>query len=166
MTTAAAYLIVDGHSLIHGEPSWRRIHDRTPRKARELVVAALQRYQDASGERVVVVFDGQGSTSVEPRRPHGIQVIHAGSDETADAVIERLVSRYADRYRISVATDDRAEQTTVSAFGAESVFSIRLLLERLAGAERAAGTELARVRREASRGFGVRGDVADLGTGG
>ena len=98
------YLLVDGHSVIFAWPELRTLHVRRMAAAREALVKLLTDYQDQSGVRVVLVFDGRGvRTSEEAASPDGIQVFYASADRTADSVIERLVAKYAADYRITVA---------------------------------------------------------------
>ena len=52
------YLIVDGHSVIFAWPELRLQHGRRTGAARDELVRQLTAYQDASGIRVVAVFDG------------------------------------------------------------------------------------------------------------
>jgi predicted RNA-binding protein with PIN domain len=56
----ARYLIVDGHSVIFAWPEFRKLHERRSSLAREALVRQLRDYQDWTGVRVVVVFDGKG----------------------------------------------------------------------------------------------------------
>ncbi len=135
--------------MIFASDEWRGNHQRNTRLARNELAGLLTRYQDASGERVVLVFDGRGETVEEPRAPGGIQVFYAGSGETADDVIERLVAQHAERHRITVATDDIAERTTVEAFGAQWIGS-RGFLDRIARAERDFAETIRKLRRGSS----------------
>jgi predicted RNA-binding protein with PIN domain len=120
------YLIVDGHSAIFAWPELQRLHARRSSLARDALIKKLRDYQDHSGVRVVVVFDGTGASTTEASEPHSVQVFYSRSGQTADAVIERLASKYAGKYALTVATDDRLEQETASAFGADCI-SIELL---------------------------------------
>ena len=52
------YLIVDGHSIIFAWPALCKLHKRRPFLAREALINRLRDYQDWTGVRVVVVFDG------------------------------------------------------------------------------------------------------------
>jgi predicted RNA-binding protein with PIN domain len=127
------YLIVDGHSVIFGWPELRKLHGRRTLLAREELVKILTDYQDASGVRVVVVFDGKGEETSDDSAAGGIQVFYSSSSQTADGIVERLVAKYADRHEITVATSDLLEQQTVSAFGAVPI-SVDLLREFVAEA--------------------------------
>jgi uncharacterized protein len=124
------YLLVDGHSVIFAWPELRRLHGRRTATAREELVKRLTAYQDASGVRVVVVFDGKGGSLSEETAPGGIQIFYSAAGQSADAVVERLAATYAGEHDMTVATDDHMEQQTVLSFGATpiSTESLRSLL--------------------------------------
>ena len=117
----ANYLIVDGHSIVFAWPKLRKLHGRRPSLAREALLKQLRDYQDWSGKKVVVVFDGQGSRVSETRAPHDVQVFYARRGQSGDAVIERLACKYASRFDVTVATSDLLEMETVNACGAACV---------------------------------------------
>jgi predicted RNA-binding protein with PIN domain len=127
----ARYLLVDGHSVIFGWPDLRRLHEQKAPEAREALVRRLRDYQDASGVRVVTVFDGKGSRVTEVTEPGGVQIFYSAAGQTADSVIERLVALYGKTYALTVATSDRAEQETAASFGADwiSAEGLRDLLD-------------------------------------
>ncbi|HJY54729.1 MAG TPA: NYN domain-containing protein, partial [Candidatus Udaeobacter sp.] len=60
MLSRARYLIVDGHSVIFAWPELRKLHARRSSLAREALIKQLRDYQDWTGVRAVVVFDGKG----------------------------------------------------------------------------------------------------------
>lgn len=136
MADSREYLLVDGHSVIFAWPELRALHVRRMAAAREALVKALTDYQDQSGVRVVLVFDGQGAKTTEDGEPDGIQVFYAPAGRTADGIIERLVAKYAATYRLVVATSDHLEQQTAISFGAAGVVSAEGLRDVLAGAAR------------------------------
>ncbi len=111
------YLIVDGHSVIFAWPELRKLHARRTALARDELVKILTEYQDASGVRVVAVFDGKGLKANEDSTPGGIQVFYSAAGQTADSIVERLVAKYAGHHEITVATSDFMEQQTVTSFG-------------------------------------------------
>lgn len=115
------YLLVDGHSIIFAWPELRLLHDRRTALARDALVRQLRDYQDWTGIRVVVVFDGRGPAVSHEAAPGEIQVFYSRSGQTADSIIERLASKYAERFQLVVATGDYLEQETASASGAETV---------------------------------------------
>lgn len=121
MSAPARYLIVDGHSVIFASEELRGIHARRGAHARALLVKRLRDYQDWTGVRVIVVFDGQGAKIDISADPHDVQIFYARRGETADAIIERLASRYASRVQLTVATSDYLEEETVMAAGAETI---------------------------------------------
>jgi predicted RNA-binding protein with PIN domain len=112
------YLIVDGHSVIFAWPELRKLHTRRAALARDELVKILTEYQDASGVRVVAVFDGKGLQANEDSTPGGIQIFYSAAGQTADTIVERLVAIYAGQHEITVATSDFMEQQTVTSFGA------------------------------------------------
>ena len=126
----ARYLIVDGHSAIFGWPEMHRLHVRRSSLARDALIKKLRDYQDYTGVRVVVVFDGKGSSATEQSEPHSVQVFYSRAGQTADAIIERLASKYAEKFDLTVATSDFLEQETASACGAEciSIENLRALI--------------------------------------
>ena len=100
------YLLVDGHSVIFAWPELRALHERRTSLAREALVSKLRDYQDWTGIHVVVVFDGKGSTVSECAEPGEVQIFYSRAGQAADAIIERLPSKYASRSRVLVATSD------------------------------------------------------------
>ena len=115
------YLIVDGHSVIFAWPELHKLHQRRTSLAREALAKKLRDYQDWTGVRTVVVFDGKGPKISEESQPGEIQVFYSRAGQSADAVIERLVSKYASQFRVTVATNDHLEEQTASAFGADCI---------------------------------------------
>ena len=131
MSERARYLIVDGHSVVFAWPELRKLHQRRTSLAREMLVKQLRGYQDWTGVRVIVVFDGKGTKVHVTVDPHDIQIFYSRSGQTADAIIERLASKYASRFDLVVATSDYLEQQTAAACGAETISpeTLRALLE-------------------------------------
>ena len=115
------YLLVDGHSIIFAWPELRRLHDRRSSLARDALIRQLRDFQDWSGTHVVVVFDGRGPIVSQQTEPGEIQVFYSRVGQTADSIIERLASKYAERFQLMVATGDYLEQETASASGAETL---------------------------------------------
>ena len=130
----AEYLIVDGHSVIFAWPELRALHARRSSLAREALTKKLRDYQDWTGTRVAVVFDGKGKTVSASSDPGEIQIFYSREGQTADTIIERLASKYGQRYKLLVATSDVLEQETASACGAECVSAeaLRWLLDESA----------------------------------
>ena len=138
MSDNARYLIVDGHSIIFAWPELRKLHQRRTALAREALAKQLRDYQDWTGVRVVLVFDGQGSKLSTDADPYDIQVFYSRKGQTADAVVERLASKYAGNYDVTVATSDLLERQTVTSFGALPVSpeTLRQMLDETAAKSR------------------------------
>ena len=121
MPERTRYLIVDGHSIIFAWPELRKLHARRSSLAREALLKQLRDYQDWTGVRVVAVFDGKGKKVEATSDPDEVQVFYSRGGQSADAIIERLASKYAKQYDLVVATSDSMEAETVHACGAESI---------------------------------------------
>ena len=115
------YLIVDGHSVIFAWPELRKLQARRSSLARDVLIRQLRAYQDWTGVHVVVVFDGKGKKVDVTSEPADVQVFYSRTGQSADAIIERLASKYAKRFELMVATSDLMEAETVHACGAESI---------------------------------------------
>jgi predicted RNA-binding protein with PIN domain len=118
---ADRYLIVDGHSVIFAWPDLRKLHQRRTSLARDELIKRLRDYQDWTGIHVVVVFDGKGTDITNQSDPHDIQIFYSRTGQTADSIVERLAGKYADRFRLTIATSDNLERETAAAFGAECI---------------------------------------------
>jgi uncharacterized protein len=115
------FLIVDGHSIIFAWPELRSLHAHRTLTAREELIKILTQFQDYSGTRVVLVFDGTGVAVNETSEPGGIQIFYSSTSKTADDIVERLVAKYSQIYPITIATADLMEQQTAISFGADCV---------------------------------------------
>ena len=125
METDGTCLLVDGNNVIHAWGELKDLHKRGKGLAHEKLKHLLAHYQDVSGVRVVLVFDGRNERMETPkhRDEHEVQIFYSDSSHTADDIIERLSAKYAKRYRITVATNDLAEQSTVYSLGDEVISS-------------------------------------------
>ena len=119
--TERRYLIVDGHSVIFGWSELAKLHQRRSSLAREELIKRLRDYQDWTCIRVVVVFDGKGSSVNSSADPGDVQIFYSPRGQTADAIVERLASKYAPKFHVTVATSDSRERETVIACGAETI---------------------------------------------
>jgi len=117
----ARYLIVDGHSVIFAWPELRRLHERRTSLGREALIRQLRDYQDHTGVHVVVVFDGKGDRVSKIVDPGEVQIFYSRRGQTADAIIERLASKYGTRFDLNVVTSDYLERQTVTACGASCI---------------------------------------------
>jgi predicted RNA-binding protein with PIN domain len=121
MPERARYLIVDGHSIIFTWPELRKLHRRRSSLAREALTRQLRDYQDWTGVRAVVVFDGKGSAIDAISDPRDVQIFYSRRGQPADAIIERLASKYAAQFDLIVATSDSLVRETANACGAETI---------------------------------------------
>ncbi|MFM8887158.1 MAG: NYN domain-containing protein, partial [Chthoniobacterales bacterium] len=113
--------------------------------AREKLLQILERLQDAGGTRVVAVFDGatEKNPGTDFSGTAGVQVFYA---QGADAVIERLVAKYAATHRLTVATDDNLIRTAAIAAGASTI-GVDQLFADIAESEKEIGQTLEKLRR-------------------
>jgi predicted RNA-binding protein with PIN domain len=140
------YLLVDAHSVIFSWPELHAFHRRNGLVAREELTRRLTAYQDATGVRVVVVFDGKGTRANSERIPGGIQVFYSGGKNSADSIIERLAAKYAGEHEITVATNDNLEQQTVITFGGLAI-SVEALRKELDAADRDVSRRIRQMRK-------------------
>lgn len=146
---AREFLLVDAHNVIFADPALADLHRRNRAAARARLINLLERHQDVSGMRVVAVFDGgsQPQAASESSGAGGIQTIYPSSGQTADAVIERLVLKYAPIHRLTVATNDNLIRTAAAAAGA-TVIDAQALFDDMARAERDLAETLGRLRKK------------------
>jgi len=143
---AQSFLLVDAHNVIFARPDLAALHRRNPAAARDKLLQILERLQDAGQVRVVAVFDGRSGPKPDAgfSGKAGIQVFYA---QSADAVIERLVAKYAATHRLTVATDDSLIRTAVIAAGGSTIGTEQLSGE-MARAEQELGETLEKMRRK------------------
>jgi len=125
------YLIIDGHSIIFTWKDLRILHDHSQLAAREKLIHRMTGYQDCTGERVIIVFDGKGTKTESHCEQNGIQVFFSKKGVSADQIIERLVGKYGRKKKITIASRDKAVLDTCSSFGALAISpnSLREFLE-------------------------------------
>ena len=115
-------LIVDGHNAILGLKEFMWKHAQNPASTRDELIDWLSRYQSASEDAVVIVFDGKGGIRDIQEGDEGeAMVIYASAKESADAVIEQLASQQSKKRRVLVATNDRLIQNAVNDCGGEAL---------------------------------------------
>jgi predicted RNA-binding protein with PIN domain len=113
-------LVVDGHSLMHREPT-AKAHLGAARmlSARRCLIERLERLTGSIAGQIEVVFDGQGRGGAgEEFSGSAVHVTFSPSGTTADLVIERRVRAAPDPRRVLVVTSDRLERESVDAAGA------------------------------------------------
>ncbi len=113
-------LVVDGYNVIFKSPRYLARMDETVdgdpfEQARDLLVADVAAYAKGRYEPVIV-FDAAGNVS--PDRPDlsraGVRMVFSRTGESADTVIERLVTEQRLLPRaVTVVTSDRTIRATV-----------------------------------------------------
>lgn len=113
-------LVVDGYNVIYKSARYLARMDETAdgdpfEQARDLLVADVAAYAKGRYEPVIV-FDAAGNVS--PERPDlskaGVRLVFSPAGESADAVIERLVTEQRLLPRaVTVVTSDRTIRATV-----------------------------------------------------
>ena len=146
---AKQFLLVDANNVIFARPDLAACHRRSPATAREELVRVLERHQDATGTRVVVVFDGGSGAkaSSDLSGAAGVQVIYPQAGQSADAIIERLVLKYAGTHGLTVATNDNLIRTAAVAAGASTI-GVETLFEETERAEKEMRGTLEQLRRK------------------
>lgn len=121
MSRPSELLVVDGYNVIFKSSRYMAVVDETAGegdpfdRARELLIADVAAYAQGSYD-AVVVFDAAGNVS--PDRPNlgraGIRVMFSQTGESADSVIERLVTSARLQPReVTVITSDNTIRATV-----------------------------------------------------
>ena len=113
-------LVVDGYNVIHKSDRYLSRMDETAagdpfEQAREQLIADVAAYAKGRYE-AVIVFDAAGNVS--PERPDlskaGVRLVFSPTGESADAVIERLVTEQRQLPRaVTVVTSDQTIRATV-----------------------------------------------------
>lgn len=103
-------LIIDGYNIIN---CWshlkKELEESGLEHARNKLIEIMAEYHSFTGDRVVVVFDGQRTQKSQITKTDelGIEVIFSKRNQTADTLIERLVYKERDKGKtILVATKD------------------------------------------------------------
>lgn len=121
------YLIVDGYNILNKFPKLKRIIKSNFDLARDQLYKVIQGYCDRKDLKGIIVFDGKGEGEViTDSNP---AVIFSKKGETADTVIESLVSKLIKDCQVTVVTDDRIHANFVTGLGAFILTSKLLRLE-------------------------------------
>ena len=127
------YLIVDGYNIINSWSELVSLKKGSYAHAREKLVEILSDYRGFSKNSIVVVFDAhkvKGGVQVS-ERIDGVEVIYTKEGQTADNLIERIVSDLPKEKIVGVATSDWVEQRIILGKGAYRL-TPRDLYERIA----------------------------------
>jgi len=112
-------LLVDGYNILNAWPELAKLKEKNFEYARSKLIHTLANFQALWGHRVIVVFDGhlvRGGTQ-KSDVVDGVDVVYTGEGETADVVIERLVSGFPGM-TVRVASSDWTEQRVIFLRGA------------------------------------------------
>ena len=134
--TPSELLVVDGYNVIYKSERYLARMDEAAdgdpfEQARELLVADVAAYAKGRYDPVIV-FDAAGNVS--PERPEltpaGVRVVFSPAGESADSVIERLVTeaRLAPQ-AVTVVTSDRTIRATVGGIPVTRVSSDVLMAD-------------------------------------
>lgn len=125
------YLIIDGYNVIGGWPELAAIMKHSPEDARHLLLEALREYQSYTGQHIILVFDAYRSKGAKKVQHFpGLEVRYTDYGQTADSMIESLVSRLTERKEpVGVVTSDWAQQQIVLGKGARRWSSREFILE-------------------------------------
>lgn len=124
-------LIVDGYNIIGDWPELKALKEIRLEEARDRLIEMMAEYQSFSGMKVIVVFDayyvpGLGGKYVQSKLP----VYYTKEKETADEMIERLVTEHIGRRKqVYVATSDMTEQHVIFGKGAFRIPAGELLVK-------------------------------------
>ncbi|MEM9771793.1 MAG: NYN domain-containing protein [Cyanobacteria bacterium P01_D01_bin.73] len=125
-----ATLLVDGYNAIGQWSQLKKLkYQAGLEAARDELVEQLTSYSAYRNYKTQVVFDAQFSKNFDRRRAHDkitdfLSVFYTDFGQTADTYIEKSCAAFRDDIanygrRIIVATSDRAQQMTVTGYGAE-----------------------------------------------
>lgn len=126
------YLIVDGYNIIGAWPELQRLKEYNLEEARDRLIHILSDYQGYAGVTVYVIFDAYKIPGLGKKyRQSKLNIYYTREKETADELIERLVTRLVGRQRqVYVATSDMVEQHVIFGIGALRL-SARELLNKI-----------------------------------
>lgn len=114
-------LIIDGYSLLYRACDPAPSKPRDFRFAREQMIRRIDRLAGSLAPLVEIVFDGRAEGGREQVDLTGLHLVYSPAHQTADTVIERLVSAAPQPAEVCVVTSDRLERDTVMAAGAQAM---------------------------------------------
>ena len=112
-------LVLDGYNVIFGWDALREVGEASIEAARSLLIDALCNYAGYIDIPVDIVFDAyrvKGGVGEEEQKGK-VHIVYTKENETADAYIERLLTRESRDYSIRVVTSDRLIQVTAVSTG-------------------------------------------------
>lgn len=132
-----ALFLVDGYNIVGAWPDLKQVRDREGlEEARRYLIESLTGYSAYQGFDTQIVFDAQyrDSCSVKEVITSNVSVHYTDFGQTADTYIEKACADFRHdlrkfHQRLIVATSDRAQQLTVTGYGAEWMSAQRLAAE-------------------------------------
>jgi predicted RNA-binding protein with PIN domain len=124
------YLIIDGYNVIGAWPNLKQLKNNALEDARHKLVEILTEYQAFTSGHIIVVFDAyRRKGPKEIQQAPGIEIRFTAHGQTADSLIESLVSSLSVRHKVGVVTSDWAQQQIVLGKGARRWSSREFLQE-------------------------------------
>ncbi len=117
----ADWIIVDGYNLLHRQGA--RSYDAPGglAEARHLILRRLEPLVGILSPRITVVFDGRAEGGQSLLESSAVEALFSAHEQSADAVIERLVHDAPHPERILVVTSDRLERIFSHQAGAQTL---------------------------------------------
>jgi len=108
-------LIIDGYNYIFHFNRSKKLSSKELENLKDKLIVDLDDYYYQKDYEIVVVFDAEkgGRSGRGFTRQDNIRIIYSRGGETADTVIEELVSRWSPERRIVVVTSDYLQQKVV-----------------------------------------------------
>lgn len=153
-----ATLLVDGYNAIGQWSQLKQLkYEEGLEAARDALVEQLTGYSAYRNFKTQIVFDAQYARTLDRRRAQEkitelLTVVFTDFGQTADTYIEKACAAFRDNVanygrRIIVATSDRAQQMTVTGYGAEC-----MSCQQLEHDLEASGREVRQEQRRAAKG--------------
>ena len=147
MATRPQILLIDGYNLLHflhpaGFPDKQTIN-----RARDTLIADLRGLQGSIADQTLAVFDGAGETVSREESGPAFGVAYSKRNQSADALIEKMVLRHPSPSEVLVVSSDRAIATLARASGCQTE-SVYQFSDRLRDSRSSQTKALARSRRK------------------
>jgi predicted RNA-binding protein with PIN domain len=129
-------IYIDGYNALLSCSPYKELCRTDLESARDMFVGRMARYSSGGSERIVIVFDGKNEHAGLPRTVNDthLDVVFTTDDPSADAYIQRAVTRGGRGTEHIVVTRDNALAAIVSARGAIAI-SPQMFLRYVAHAE-------------------------------
>lgn len=126
MSFSSPVLLVDGYNIIGAWSELKSLRDRDLESARDRLIEVLINYTASKGYETHIVFDAhfQATPKFRETPTDYLSIYYTAYGETADTYIEKFCANNSRQgkmvqQRLIVATSDRAQQLTVSGYGAQ-----------------------------------------------